>query len=122
MGPTKVPEIDGFQALFFQRYWHIVGSDVINFCLGILNEGKSFESTNETKVVLIPKVSNPRNLANFKPISLCMVIYKIVAKVVANRLQGVIGKCINNAQSVLVPGHLISDNVILAYKLLNTFR
>lgn len=122
MGPTKAPGSDGFPALFFQRYWQIVGEDVSNFCLGILNNDHSFDSFNQTDIVLIPKTSNPTRLANFRPISLCSVLYKVVTKTIANRLQVVIGKCIDVAQSTFIPGRLISDNVLLAYEILHTFR
>ncbi|KAA3466458.1 LINE-1 reverse transcriptase isogeny [Gossypium australe] len=98
MGPTKAPGPDGFPTLFFQRYWHIVD------------------------IVLILKTQNPTNLANFRPISLCKVLYKIVAKTIANRFQAVIGRCIDTAQSAFVPGRLISDNVLLAHEILHTFR
>ncbi|KAH1084560.1 hypothetical protein J1N35_024321 [Gossypium stocksii] len=90
MGPTKAPEPDGFPALFFQKYWHIVGKDVSKFCLRILNNGDSFFSFNQMNIVLIPKTSNPTKLGNFRPISLCSVLYKVVAKTIANRLQAVI--------------------------------
>lgn len=56
------------------------------FCLKILNKGMSLEPLNATNIVLILKVSQPTNLINFKPISLCNVLYKIVSKNVANRL------------------------------------
>ncbi|KAA3467625.1 reverse transcriptase [Gossypium australe] len=122
IGPTKSPGPDGFPALFYQRYWHIVGNDVTGYCLGILNERKGVEDINNTDIVLIPKVSHPSNMVNFRPISLCSVIYKIVVKAVANRLQGVIGNCIDKVQSAFVPGRLISDNVLLAYEILHTFK
>ncbi|KAA3465141.1 reverse transcriptase [Gossypium australe] len=122
MGPTKVPGQDGFPALFYQRYWHIVGKDVTEYCLGILNGSKGAEAINNTDIVLIPKVPHPSSMVNFRPISLCSVIYKIVAKLVANRLQGVIGNCIDKVQSAFVPGRLISDNVLLAYEILHTLR
>ncbi|KAA3462890.1 reverse transcriptase [Gossypium australe] len=122
MGPLKAPGPDGFPALFFQKFWHIVGKEVLEYCLGILNDGKGIESANMTDIVLIPKVSQPTALVNFRPISLCSVIYKLVTKTIANRLQTVIGGCIDKAQSAFIPGRLISDNVILAYELLHTFR
>ncbi|KAA3489016.1 reverse transcriptase [Gossypium australe] len=89
---------------------------------GILNEEKGVESANMTYIVLIPKVSKPTTLVNFRPISLCTIMYKLMAKTIANRLQGVMGNCIDKAQSVFVPGRLISDNVLLAYEILHMFR
>ncbi|KAA3464146.1 reverse transcriptase [Gossypium australe] len=122
MGPTKAPGYDGFPVLFFQKSWHIVGKDVVEFCLGVLNEGEEFGSVNETDIVLIPKTPYPTSLVNFRPISLCTILYKLVAKTIANRLQEFIGMCIDSAQSAFVPGRLISDNVLIAYEILHTLR
>lgn len=121
MGPTKTPGSDGFSVLFFQRSWHIIGKEVINFCMGILHNGKNLGTLNSTDIVLIPKTQNPTNLVNFKPISLCTVLYKIVAKTITNRLKEVIGRCIDAAQSAFIPRRLISNNVLLAYEILHTF-
>ncbi|KAA3478845.1 reverse transcriptase [Gossypium australe] len=122
MGPTKALREDGLPALFYQKCWHIVGDDVIKFCLQILNEDKGFKQVNSTHIVLIPKVANPVNMKQFRLISLCNVIYKIMAKAIANRLRGVIEKCIDVAQSAFVPRRLISDNVLLAYEILHTLK
>ncbi|KAA3462691.1 reverse transcriptase [Gossypium australe] len=122
MRPTKAPGPNGFQALFFQRYWHIIGEEVTIFCLGILNNDHSFGPFNQTDIVLIPKTPNPTSLVNFGPIGLCSIIYKVVAKTIANRLQVVIRRCIDATQSAFVPGSLISDNVLLAYEILHTFQ
>ncbi|KAA3469492.1 reverse transcriptase [Gossypium australe] len=121
----SIKRLKGWDRLKHQdgmKYWHIVGKDVEEFCLGILNEGKDFESSNYTDIVLIPKIPNPTNLINFRPISLCTVLYKIVAKTIANRLQNYIGRCIDSAQSAFMPGRLISDNVLIAYEILHTLR
>ncbi|KAG8482942.1 hypothetical protein CXB51_021881 [Gossypium anomalum] len=122
IGPTKALRIDGFLTMFFWRCWHIVGSDVTKFRLSILNDGMDFDQANITDIVLLPKILNPINLANFRPLSLCMVIYKILAKVLANRLQCVIRNCIDNPQSAFVPEQLISDNVLFANEILYTYR
>ncbi|KAA3485416.1 reverse transcriptase [Gossypium australe] len=121
-GPTKAQGLDGFPALFFQQCWYIVGKEVLDFCLSILNGNKGDDLANVTEIVLIPKIPNPSSLVNFRPINLCSVLYKIVAKTIANRMQNVIGLCIDEVQSAFVPGRLITDNVLLAYKILHTFR
>ncbi|KAA3473191.1 reverse transcriptase [Gossypium australe] len=106
MGPTKAPGIDGFPAIFFQNYWHIVGKEVCCFCLEVLNNGMSMDSINSTNIVIIPKIHNPTTMCNFKPIGLCTEVLHV---------------CIDKFQSAFSPGRLISDNVLLAYELLQTF-
>ncbi|KAA3485169.1 reverse transcriptase [Gossypium australe] len=122
MGPTKAPGPDGFLTIFFQKYWYIVGSEVLDFCLGVLNEGKAVDSANVTNIVLIPKVQNPTSMVNFRPISLCSVLYKLIAKTIANRMQNVMDSCIDQVQSAFVLGRLISDNILLTYEILHTFK
>lgn len=72
--------------------------------------------------MLIRKVASPTNLKNFQPISLCTVVYKIIAKTVAYRLQKVLDKCIDKAQSAFVPSRLITDNILLAYELMYSLK
>lgn len=61
MRPTKALGPDGFPALFFQKYWHIVGKDVESFYLVILNSDQNLTSLNMTNTVLIPKVFSQLN-------------------------------------------------------------
>lgn len=87
MYPTKAPGLDGLPAAFFQKHWKSVKSYVISTCLHILNNRGTIALLNHTHIVLIPKISKPQRVTDFKPISLCNVIYRVVAKKVANRLK-----------------------------------
>lgn len=87
MKPNKSPGVDGFTADFFQRHWELVKPSIMAAVLGFLNGGDMPELINRTLLVLIPKVANPQELTQFRPISLCTVLYKICSKAMANRLR-----------------------------------
>lgn len=116
MHPSKAPDPKGLQAVFYQKFWDIVGDDTCRICLQYLNGGLSIRDINKTLIVLISKVRDPRSMKDFRPISLCNVIYKIIAKTLANRLKQVLDKIISPSQSAFVPARLITDNAILGFE------
>ena len=122
MGPTKALGPDGMNALFYQKFWHIVGNDVMNAVLEFLNNGVMLPNLNHPNIVLIPKVKNPEKMSEYRLISLCNVVYKIISKVLANRLKQVLPDIISPTQSAFVLGRLIIDNVIVAYEALHSMH
>jgi hypothetical protein len=69
----------------------------------------------ETTIVLIPK-EEPEFLKDFRPISLCNVIYKVVSKCLVNRLRPILHEMIGPMQSAFIPGRMITDNVLIAFE------
>ena len=70
-----------------QKFWHVVGDNIVIEVLDFLNSGCMTLDINHTNIVLIPKVKNLEKMPDFRPVSLCNVIYKIISKVLANWLK-----------------------------------
>ncbi|KAL5541281.1 hypothetical protein UlMin_042503 [Ulmus minor] len=122
MAPSKSPGADGMSALFFQKHWSIVGDEVTTACLGFLNEGFDLGSINETLITLLPKVKCPTHITEFRPISLCNVLYKITSKMLATRMRSVMDSIISEEQSAFIPGRLISANAIIGFECLHALK
>ncbi|KAL5539433.1 hypothetical protein UlMin_045908 [Ulmus minor] len=122
MNPTKAPGPDGLPAIFFQKFWDIIGEDITKAALHILNDGGDMGSWNATLITLIPKIQHPTTVKNFRPISLCTVLYKIVSRSITNRFRLILDDVIGDPQSAFVPGRLITDNVILGFEVMHWIR
>ncbi|KAL0355849.1 UNVERIFIED_CONTAM: putative mitochondrial protein [Sesamum radiatum] len=117
MFPFKSPGPDGMSPVFFQKFWSIVGPDVTNSVLRILNDHSLLYKMNYTHVVLIPKCNNPELVSQLRSISFRNVGVKIASKCIANRLTGILNDIVPPTQSAFIPDRLITDNVLLAFEL-----
>lgn len=122
MHPDKSPGPDGMSPGFYQKYWDIVGPDIIKLVKDFFARGSFDDHLTDTNIVLVPKKQNPQYMTDLRPISLCNVSYKIVSKVLANRLKEVIDKFISETQSAFIPGRLISDNILISYEIMHYMK
>ena len=120
--PYKSPSPDSMSALLFQKYWSIVGNNVTNLVLNVLNSGMSMAEINKTNIALVPKCKNPLRMTNFRPISLCSVVYKLISKTLANRLKAILPYIISKNQSAFLAKRLITDNVLVAYEIMHYIK
>ena len=122
MTPLKAQSPDGFNTCFFQQNLELIGTKVCNAALFSLNSSKLNKELNYTYIALIPKSKNPLCVSNFRPSSMCNVIYKLISKVLANRLKKVLPEIISSYQSAFIPWRLIMDNVLAVYETLHTMH
>lgn len=80
----KSPRPDGFIGSFYHKYWDVVGKDIVDMVKAFWFSGRLLRKLNRTHLVLIPKVPNPRRMTQLRPISLCNVVYKVIAKLMTN--------------------------------------
>ncbi|XP_021735024.1 uncharacterized protein LOC110701708 [Chenopodium quinoa] len=122
MHHNKAPGTDGMHALFFQKFWHIIGPDIITYVQNWWNGIWDLKEINRTCVVLIPKCNDPKYMKDFRPISCCNVLYKIISKTLANRLKPFLDDIISVNQSAFIPGRLITDNAMVAFEIFHAMK
>lgn len=122
MSPFKAPGKDGLHAGFFQSQWNIVGDSFCNLVLEIFNNPEKVKDINETLITLIPKVDPVVCIKNFRPISLCNVSYKVITKILAQRLRMLMGTLVNPCQSSFIPHRQSCDNIIMAQEIFHSIR
>ena len=89
---------------FFHHCWHVIQDDVMGFFEEFYEHGKFESSLNATFLALIPKKNDAMNIKDFRPISLIESVYKLLSKVLANRLREVLDNLISESQNAFVGG------------------
>lgn len=121
LGPNKAVGPDGFSAGIIQENWTHFGPSILCEVQNFFETGQMPSCIARSNLVLIPKKEEAVLVSDFRPISVCNVLYKLISKILTLRLKPYIGMCISRAQSAFLPGWEISENVILLREVLHSF-
>lgn len=107
---------DGFLGIFYQSSWDIVWEEVTKLVMEFFANGTVIGAINDTNIVLVPKIEVATTMNHFRPISLCNFSYKLISKIIVNRMKSLMPRCISLNQRAFVSGRLIQDNIIVAHE------
>jgi len=115
----KCPGPDGVNLGFIKDFWDILKDDLMRFLSEFHRNGRLAKGINSTFIALIPKVDSPQSLNDFRAISLVGSMYKILAKVLANRLRSMIGSVVLESQSAFIKERQILDGIMVANEIVD---
>ncbi|GJR36945.1 putative RNA-directed DNA polymerase, eukaryota, reverse transcriptase zinc-binding domain protein [Tanacetum coccineum] len=121
-GSQKSPGPDGFSFLFLKTYWELFKDDVVKVVRSFFDSFVMPKGANSSFITLIPKIANPIHIKDFRPISLIDMQYKIIAKILVNRLSKVIDKVVSQEQSAFILGRQILDAPIMLSELMSWYK
>jgi hypothetical protein len=119
---NSAPGPDGFPAEFFQDFWDLIHIDLWNLFKDFYGGVLDIKRLNFGLVTLLPKVDNPVEMRNFRPTCLLNVCYKIITRVLTNRLSTCITKVISEYQYGFIKGRYIMDGVVSLNEILHEVR
>jgi len=118
-GPYKAPGSDGLHPFFYQKFWPDVSSKVRQFCHDIFESNVIPHSLNQTYICLVPKVRHAQSVHQFRPSSLRNTTYKLITKILVNRLKPIISLIIGPTQTSFQQGKRVADNAIIVQEAIN---
>ncbi|GKV51190.1 hypothetical protein SLEP1_g57860 [Rubroshorea leprosula] len=110
---------DGFNFKFIKCEWELIKDDVIRFLQEFHKNSKMVRGLNTSFIVLVPKSNNPQKIEEYRPISLIGVMYKILSKLLANRLKKVLHQVVGEQQTAFLSGRQLMDGVLIANEVID---
>ncbi|GKV09172.1 hypothetical protein SLEP1_g20714 [Rubroshorea leprosula] len=116
---SKTPGPDGFNLKFVKCMWEDIKTEIAGFIREFQEQGRLVRGSNASFITLIPKVENPHKIEEYRPISLIGIMYKIIVKLLANRLRKVLDKIIGEQQMAFIEGRQLVDGVVIANEVID---
>nr|GEV05064.1 hypothetical protein [Tanacetum cinerariifolium] len=113
-GSDKAPGPDGFNFKFIKKFWEVIKADLVKAVNWFADKREITKGCNSSFVTIIPKVADPIGLWDFRPISLIGCYYKIIAKLMAERVKKVVGQVVGDVQNAFIKGRYILDGLLIA--------
>ncbi|XP_058784212.1 uncharacterized protein LOC131658983 [Vicia villosa] len=121
IGDLKAPGIDGYGTKIFKASWNTIKKDVIVAVQEFFVKGKLYKAFNSTIVTLIPKHEHANEVKDVRPIAGCTTFFKIISKVLTNRLGNVLPDIIHQSQTAFMKGRVIQNHILLAFELMRGY-
>ncbi|XP_074305627.1 uncharacterized protein LOC141640848 [Silene latifolia] len=112
----------GYTSAFFKDSWDIVGGEVCAAIKDFFSTWHLLKQVNATNITLIPKCDRPSSVKQFRPIACCNMIYKVISKLLCNRLAQVLPDLISENQGAFIKGRSIIENVLICQDLVNMYN
>lgn len=122
MPSNKSPGPDGYTTEFFKTSWSIIGKDLTAAVQSFFSRGFLPKGLNSTILAFIPKKESAQEMRDYRPISCCNVLYKVISKLIANRFKGALPQCISYNQSAFVKDRLLVENLLLATEIVKDYH
>ncbi|XP_058723263.1 uncharacterized protein LOC131595055 [Vicia villosa] len=122
IGNDKSSGVDGFGVYFFKKAWQVIKIDVTKAIQEFFVDDKIYKAANCSLVTLIPKHNGAKEIKDYRPISCCSTLYKIISKILANRLSKVLGFIVGDNQAAFVKGQNIHNHILLTYELIKGYE
>jgi hypothetical protein len=122
MRSNAAPGPDGLNAAFYKSAWSWIQQDIQKLVTDFYTYAHMPTEINQTFITLIPKKNQPTTPQDYRPISLCNVIYKIISKSLANRLKNHLPNYVSHAQSAFIAHRHISSNIIITQEIIHSFN
>ncbi|XP_013624949.1 PREDICTED: uncharacterized protein LOC106331168 [Brassica oleracea var. oleracea] len=122
MPTNKSPGPDGYSIEFIRASWDVVGPDIINAVSEFFRNGRLLKDLNTTAITLIPKKPEACTLGDYRPISCCNIVFKVISKIIANQLKPILRVSVSPNQAAFLKGRSLGENVLLASELIRDYN